>query len=450
MDRPSAVAVDPLGNVYAASAVSNCVQKWSAATGAVTTIAGVCWQGTRLAILTAGDAGDGGPAADADLNAPRSIAFDSAGNLYIAVSRRIRKIDAATGKIQTILNPPGTPNTGDIENGPAIKDTLDSANALLVDQNDDVFFSDSYGHRIRRVSVNTGVVTTVISAKPKAGAPVSQSALNLYARMFNPGAIALGNGGSLFINGDGVIANLGKGTDALSIFAGPGTGVSGSGDCGPAPDYHIYQLAGIAVDSSGNVYFTEGAAHTIHKIDAATGRVYPIASGGEAACGAGAASNAVFLAGGAGLTVSPKGELYAADPGRGMVLKIPIGAGGPAAPLGARHFHEIPAQGRSTPSGLPPTMHECDDSGPKPNCTAWNWNGKIFTATWPDGTSAELAVDLFAPNHGVLIRRTNISGPRSGATLLYTGRIVGQSIFQGQAFPDGKLDKTPMPWTATW
>jgi uncharacterized protein (TIGR03437 family) len=60
---------------------------------------------------TAGFSGDGGPATQAQLNTPKGMAFDSAGNLFIADSGnfRVRRVDAQTGTINTVLGgwPPG-------------------------------------------------------------------------------------------------------------------------------------------------------------------------------------------------------------------------------------------------------------------------------------------------------------------------------------------------------
>jgi len=48
--------------------------------------------------------GDGGPAIEAELNAPSSVVVDKDGNLYVyeALGRAIRRIDSATGKIDTV------------------------------------------------------------------------------------------------------------------------------------------------------------------------------------------------------------------------------------------------------------------------------------------------------------------------------------------------------------
>jgi trimeric autotransporter adhesin len=68
---------------------------------------------------TAGYAGDGGPAVNAELRYPESLALDIAGNLYIAElgNDRVRKLDG-TGSISTVTGNGVGGNTGD--GGPAV------------------------------------------------------------------------------------------------------------------------------------------------------------------------------------------------------------------------------------------------------------------------------------------------------------------------------------------
>jgi sugar lactone lactonase YvrE len=118
---PYGIAVDPSGNVYIASSLSNRIFKISPG-GRLTTLAG---NGGR------GYSGDGGPAAQAQLQNPRGLAMDSSGNLYIADSSndRIRKI-SSTGVITTVAG--GGSSLGD--GGPATGASLLSPSYVAVDQ----------------------------------------------------------------------------------------------------------------------------------------------------------------------------------------------------------------------------------------------------------------------------------------------------------------------------
>jgi trimeric autotransporter adhesin len=75
LNFPVNVALDGSGNLYISDTVNNRIREVSAATGVITTIANSNEFGYR---------GDGGPATSALLFKPQQVAFDSAGNLYIA------------------------------------------------------------------------------------------------------------------------------------------------------------------------------------------------------------------------------------------------------------------------------------------------------------------------------------------------------------------------------
>jgi len=59
---------------------------------------------TRCAIFPSPPCGDGGLATEASLNTPEAVAFDAAGNLFIAdhFAERVRRVDALTGIITTV------------------------------------------------------------------------------------------------------------------------------------------------------------------------------------------------------------------------------------------------------------------------------------------------------------------------------------------------------------
>jgi hypothetical protein len=97
------IALDSSGNIYIADIVNNRIRKVTAATGIITTVAGIGGGN--------GYSGDGGPATSAEMNGPISVSVDSAGNLYIAdqYNQVIRKVTSATGVINTMA---GTPTIG--------------------------------------------------------------------------------------------------------------------------------------------------------------------------------------------------------------------------------------------------------------------------------------------------------------------------------------------------
>ncbi len=96
--EPNDVAVDSAGNLYIADSYNDRIRKVDV-NGIITTVAG----GAMVGGTVKGFSGDGGPATNAELNYPRGVAVDSAGNLYIADihNNRVRKVDT-NGIITTI------------------------------------------------------------------------------------------------------------------------------------------------------------------------------------------------------------------------------------------------------------------------------------------------------------------------------------------------------------
>ena len=107
-----------------------------------------------------GFAGDGGPATQALLQIPTGIAVDKSGNLYIAdcFNQRIRMVTASTGIISTIAGSNVTGWAGD--GGPATKATLSLPNGIAVDSSGNVYIADTDNRAIRKISTS-GIITTV-------------------------------------------------------------------------------------------------------------------------------------------------------------------------------------------------------------------------------------------------------------------------------------------------
>jgi sugar lactone lactonase YvrE len=105
--------------------------------------------------------GDGGPAVEAQLNFPGAVAVDEQGHVYIAdtMNHRIRKVDANSGLITTIAGTGQKRWSGD--GGPAVAAALNEPTALALDQKGRLYIADQSNHRVRRLDLDTGIITTV-------------------------------------------------------------------------------------------------------------------------------------------------------------------------------------------------------------------------------------------------------------------------------------------------
>jgi sugar lactone lactonase YvrE len=161
---PGGLAVDAEGNLYFSDGGNFRVRKVDKQ-GIITTVAGTG---------VAGYSGDGGPALNAALSRPTGLAFDAAGNLYVAcivtdqiVDTRIRKIDRQgiittfAGSGQETTRFAGTPPPelfGDDQ--PALRARFNTPSSLTFDAAGNLYIVDTGDGRIRRVGTD-GIITTV-------------------------------------------------------------------------------------------------------------------------------------------------------------------------------------------------------------------------------------------------------------------------------------------------
>ncbi len=309
---PVAVFLDASGNLYIADGGNNeRVRMVSAATGVITTVAG---DGTS------GFLRDAGPATAAQLYFPRGIALDGSGNLYIADSgnNRIRKVDAATGVITTVVGSgPGGPAghgggfSGD--GGPATAALLSFPGDIVLDGSRNLYIADSGNSRIRKVTAATGIIATVVGSGSRFGdfsgdgGPATAAALN------RPEALALDGSGNLYIadTGNQRIRKVSAGI--ITTIAGT-TAEGFSGDGGPATAASLEDPYDVALDSSGNFYIADESNNRIRKVSAATGIITTIAGSGIGLFpGDGGPATAATLFSPAAVTADGAGNLYIAE-----------------------------------------------------------------------------------------------------------------------------------------
>ena len=147
LDFVYALAADAAGNLYVAGPTDPRVRRVDSS-GRIATVAG---NGSGRF------GGDGGPATAARLSSPNGLAVDAAGNLYIAgeESRRVRRVDPF-GTITTVAGTGRLGYSGD--GGLATAAQLVSPQGLAVDTAGNLYIADS--NRVRKVD-RFGTITTV-------------------------------------------------------------------------------------------------------------------------------------------------------------------------------------------------------------------------------------------------------------------------------------------------
>jgi len=161
LTNPTSVMLDGAGNLYIADTENGRIRKVTAATGAISTVAGGGTAGS-------GYSGDGGPATSATLYNPTSVVQDGTGNLYIAdsLNNRIRMVSATSGVITTVVGNGAGGYSGD--GGPATVAELNDPNGVVLDGAGDLYIADNGNDVVREVtelapSASPPVVTPVLT-----------------------------------------------------------------------------------------------------------------------------------------------------------------------------------------------------------------------------------------------------------------------------------------------
>jgi uncharacterized protein (TIGR03437 family) len=267
---------------------------------------------------TAGFTGDGGPAAAASLVDCQGIAIDSAGNLYIADThdQRIRKISAA-GIITTVAGTGANTFSGDA--GQAVNAALSQPEGIAVDAQGDLYIADTGNNRIRRVT-SSGIITTIAGTGTAGYAGDGDFAPG--AQLNAPARIALDSSGNIYFsdNGNNVVRRIL--TDGL-IQTVAGNGQYGfSGDGGQATAAMLANPIGLAFDTTGGLLIADAGNARIRRVET-TGVINTIAGNGtNALAGDGRPPLQTGFGLPADVTVDPAGNIYIADQNDGRVRRI--------------------------------------------------------------------------------------------------------------------------------
>jgi sugar lactone lactonase YvrE len=271
VSNPYGLAIGPDGRLYFCDLDNQRIRALDLSTKRFTTIAG---DGRR----TYG--GDGGPAVAAALNMPHELRFDRAGDLYVAErdNHVIRKVTVKTGIISTVAGTGTAGFSGD--GGPAKDAQLRQPHSIAFDRDGALLICDIGNHRIRRLRLDTGVIDTYSGTGERAaapdGAPVGGAPLN------GPRTMAVAPSGDIYLalREGNAIYRIDAKTQTLHRIAG--TGMDGySGDGGPAVNAKLNGPKGLAFSTDGQLYIADTESHVIRTLNLKTGVISTVLGTGE-------------------------------------------------------------------------------------------------------------------------------------------------------------------------
>jgi sugar lactone lactonase YvrE/acetyl esterase/lipase len=267
LEQLSGMTLDSAGNLFVGDLWNSRIRRVDVRTGIITTVVGTG---------VAGYSGDGGPARDAKISAAFDLTFDRAGNLIFTdtENHRIRRVDARTGVITTIAGDGRWGFSG--EGGPATSASLARPHCVMIADNDDITICDSFNHRIRRIDARTGVITTIVGTGLFGGAGDDGPAT--HAAITYVGDFAIDRTGSLIFSDVAThrIRRVDRRTGIITTIAGSGTATY-AGDGGPAAAASFDQPSGLTVDSAGNVLVVDMWNGRVRRIDVITSTLTTIA-----------------------------------------------------------------------------------------------------------------------------------------------------------------------------
>ena len=335
LELPYGLAVDQAGNLYIADSGNSRIRMVNTA-GVISNFAG---NPNRMA----GNGGDGGPAVDASLSEPIGLAVDRLGDVFVADNgnNRVREINLA-GIISNVAGNPtgGDANTGLGDSGdgaPAIDADVHGPQGVAFDTAGNLYIAEDAGSVVRKVDVH-GTISTFAGQVDTGASNSGDAGPATAARLLQPASVAVDQSGDVYIadSGDNRVRKV-DGNDQITNFAGNFAALWGdTGDGGPAPAAELNEPTGLAIDASGDLYIADTGNNRVREVPAGPGApgiasatitTFPVSTAGSFLLTAVATPTASFSETGAlpaGVTFNSATNTLSGTPVQGTVGTYPI------------------------------------------------------------------------------------------------------------------------------
>ena len=249
---PHELRFDADGNLFITDMANHAIRRIDGKTRIVTTFAGNHKRGYS---------GDGGPADQASLNSPHSLQFGPDGSLYICDvgNHAIRRIDKATGVISTFA---GTGKAGPTPDGAPIAGTpLKGPRSLDFDRAGNLWLALREGNQVFKFDLKTGTIHHVAGTGEPGfsgnGGPAKVATLS------GPKGIALDTAGNVWLadTESHTLRMIDARTGNIELILG--TGVAGNGGEGDPLQCALARPHGVLVDADGSIFVGDSEAHRV-------------------------------------------------------------------------------------------------------------------------------------------------------------------------------------------